>query len=120
MQYNLLSLLSPENNIGNHFSERRVCEYTRSFSLLLLALILLLAIVLLLLLFFRNALEHLSRLSRILSTPSGCALLVGVNGTGRQSLTYLAADIYSQGVFKPEISNNYGKGNPPFFSHCKY
>ncbi|XP_073998898.1 dynein heavy chain at 62B isoform X2 [Rhodnius prolixus] len=57
---------------------------------------------------FRNALEHLSRLSRILSTPSGCALLVGVNGTGRQSLTYLAADIYSQGVFKPEISNNYG------------
>ena len=51
---------------------------------------------------FQYAVEHLSRILRIISTYNGNAVLVGVGGSGRKSLTILSTYIYGMTLCKYE------------------
>ena len=48
---------------------------------------------------FNDALRHLLRLTRVINMPRGNSLLVGVGGSGKQSLTKLASYICKQMFF---------------------
>eukprot|EP00931_Biecheleriopsis_adriatica_P101533 TRINITY_DN7664_c0_g1_i1.p1 TRINITY_DN7664_c0_g1~~TRINITY_DN7664_c0_g1_i1.p1 ORF type:complete len:4295 (+),score=1011.97 TRINITY_DN7664_c0_g1_i1:399-12887(+) len=59
---------------------------------------------------FEDAMKHVAKICRIISSPSGHPLLVGVGGSGRQSLTRLSAFICQHITYMIVIKSSYGLG----------
>ncbi|XP_071945421.1 dynein axonemal heavy chain 10-like [Antedon mediterranea] len=60
---------------------------------------------------FEDALDHLTRIHRVIRMDQGHALLVGVGGSGKQSLTKLAAFTAGCEVFEITLSRGYDENN---------
>jgi dynein heavy chain len=56
---------------------------------------------------FNQAMEHVSRIARIVDLPVGSALLVGVGGSGKQSLAKLSAFILGYDVIRIVVTTSY-------------
>ncbi|KAK9888346.1 hypothetical protein WA026_000601 [Henosepilachna vigintioctopunctata] len=57
---------------------------------------------------FQFAIEHVSRVSRVLTQPNGNCLLVGIGGSGRHSAVKMASFMAEYNVYEIELSRNYG------------
>ncbi|CAF1941259.1 unnamed protein product [Rotaria magnacalcarata] len=57
---------------------------------------------------FMDAMKHIARIIRVIKQPLGNSLLLGVGGSGRQSLTRLAAFIAEYEIRSIQLSKSYG------------
>ncbi|XP_013170954.1 PREDICTED: dynein beta chain, ciliary-like [Papilio xuthus] len=60
---------------------------------------------------FEDAMYHICRINRILESPRGNALLIGVGGSGKQSLSRLSAFISSLEVFQIQLRKGYSSND---------
>lgn len=60
------------------------------------------------LIYFQDACEHICRIVRIIRQPMGNALLLGVGGSGRQSLAKMGIFIANHVLKFIEVVKNYG------------
>eukprot|EP00796_Vickermania_ingenoplastis_P004195 gene4195-3033_t len=76
------------------FLRRKLAEYNDQYAAMNLVL-------------FNQAIEHVCRISRITSNPRGNAFLVGVGGSGKQSLARLASYINGHDIFQILVTSTY-------------
>merc|ERR1719460_1661110 len=75
--------------------EEKLAEYNENFAAMELVL-------------FKIAMEHICRICRIIDLPCGNALLVGVGGSGKQSLAMLSSFIMTVDVVRILVTQTYG------------
>jgi len=75
--------------------EEKLADYNDNFAIMNLVL-------------FDMAMEHVTRICRIIDQTAGHALCVGVGGSGKQSLARLAAFILKMDVIQIVVAGNYG------------
>ena len=64
------------------------------------------------LIFFDQCISHILRISRVLRTPRGNAMLIGVGGSGKQSLTKISSFMLEYGsTLSIEITKGYKSDN---------
>lgn len=61
------------------------------------------------LILFKDAVEHMSRVARVLSLQRGHIMLVGVGGSGKKSITTLASALAGCELLSIEPKKTYGK-----------
>ena len=74
--------------------DKKLADYNETFPIMNLVL-------------FEQAMRHISRITRILMFPGGNALLVGVGGSGKQSLSKLAAFICQYQTMQISVTSDY-------------
>merc|ERR1719191_1268427 len=75
--------------------EEKLAEYNETFAAMELVL-------------FQIAMEHICRICRIVDLPCGNALLVGVGGSGKQSLAQLSCFIMTVDIVRILVTQSYG------------
>jgi dynein heavy chain len=78
--------------------EEKLAEYNETFAAMELVL-------------FQIAMEHICRICRIIDLPCGNALLVGVGGSGKQSLAQISSFIMSVDIVRILVTQSYGEAD---------
>lgn len=59
-------------------------------------------------LIFREVLDNIARVDRVLTLPGGSLLMAGRSGVGRRTAVLLVAHMHQMHLFSPKVSRAYG------------
>ncbi|VVC43185.1 Dynein heavy chain, domain-2,Dynein heavy chain domain,Dynein heavy chain, domain-1,Dynein heavy chain, P- [Cinara cedri] len=86
-----------DNEYLKKFIENNIKEYNSNSEFVPLEILL-----------FRDYIEHICRIVRVISQPMGHILLIGIGGSGRSSLSKIASWLCKYSIFTIEPSKSYG------------